>query len=155
MLPNVEIWKNDALKKLDEKSKQYDAADKAALKIDFLQRAILLVAPRIEYNGDLDKFYQLFDACIEMIPVNKDVKLATHNAYLRQISNLQKEMKAKYNLVPRHYFKRLWVPLGIAIGAGWGVALKNIALGLGIGILFGMLIGLGFDRKAKKENRVI
>lgn len=155
MLPEVEKWKHETLQKLAAKSMRYDAADKVSLKIEYLERALLHVASMIQYISDLETFRKLFDACIEKIPPNKDVKLSEHNTYLKQIAALQKALKAKYNLVPKNYFKRLWLPLGIAIGVAWGVALKSIALGISTGIVLGLAIGSGFDRKAKKEGRVI
>lgn len=155
MLPEVESWKNETLQRIAAKGQQYDAKDRESLKIDFLERALLHVAPLIQYFADLELFRKAFDACIERIPAHKDVKLAEHNAYLKQIGKLQKALKSKYNLIPKNYFIRLWIPLGVAIGAGWGVAFKNIGLGMGTGIALGVAIGVSFDRKAQKEGRVI
>lgn len=44
-----------------------------------------------------------------------------------------------------------WVPIGVAIGSGIGVAIHNIAAGVGFGIAIGAGIGAMQIRKAKKN----
>jgi hypothetical protein len=41
----------------------------------------------------------------------------------------------------------MWVAIGVAIGAGVGVALDNIALVMGIGIALGVAIGAAQMKK--------
>jgi hypothetical protein len=73
------------------------------------------------------------------------------------LRTLEKDMK----LVTKHYYRTLWMVLGMTIfgvpmGVVLGTALGNMAF-LGIGIPIGMTIGLGvgsgMDEKAKKEGR--
>ena len=37
-------------------------------------------------------------------------------------------------------FPAQWIAIGIALGAGVGVAMKNVPIGVGIGAVFGVLV---------------
>jgi hypothetical protein len=72
---------------------------------------------------------------------------------------LEKELK----LVPKNYYRNLWLPLGmsvfgIPIGVAFGTSLGNMAflgIGLPIGMAVGIAMGTGMDKKAYKEGRQI
>jgi len=46
-----------------------------------------------------------------------------------------------------------WVGIGLAIGAGVGVALDNLALGISIGMLIGAGISLQQSRQGKDDEQ--
>jgi hypothetical protein len=45
-----------------------------------------------------------------------------------------------------------WIGIGLAIGAGVGVALDNIALGISIGMLIGAIISIQQSRSNDSED---
>lgn len=65
------------------------------------------------------------------------------------------------NLVPKNYYKNLWLSIGMAtIGIPFGVllgtSLGNMAfmgLGLPIGMVIGIAVGVGKDKKALSDGR--
>lgn len=73
------------------------------------------------------------------------------------IKLLEKEIK----LVPKNYYRNLWLALGIAafgipFGVAIGISLGNMAfLGIGfpIGLAVGIALGSSMDKKAFKEGR--
>lgn len=73
------------------------------------------------------------------------------------ISYLAKEHK----IVPKHYYRNLWMAAGMAafgipLGAAFGASLGNMAflgLGLPMGLAIGIALGTGMDEKAAKEGR--
>ena len=75
------------------------------------------------------------------------------------IKLLEKELK----LVPKNYYRNLWMPLGLSVfgipmGVVFGTILKNMAfigLGLPIGMLIGIAVGSAMDKKAFAEGRQI
>ena len=77
----------------------------------------------------------------------------------RIITLLEKELK----LVPRNYYRNLWLALGMAVfgtpvGVAFGTILGNMAflgIGLPIGMAIGIAVGTGMDKKAFKEGRQI
>lgn len=70
---------------------------------------------------------------------------------------VSKELK----LVSKHYYRNLWMSLGIAafgipVGMVIGFALGNIgllAIGFPFGIVIGIVIGAEMDKKAKQEGK--
>jgi hypothetical protein len=75
----------------------------------------------------------------------------------RLIKLIEKEVK----LVPKNYYRNLWLTLGMAgfgipIGVAFGASLGNMAfigVGLPIGLAFGIALGTGMDKKALAEGR--
>ncbi len=75
----------------------------------------------------------------------------------RMLNRVNKELK----YVPRHYYRTLWMSLGMAafglpIGVAFGMSLGNIGLlgsGLPIGLAIGVALGSGLDKKAFKEGK--
>ncbi len=73
------------------------------------------------------------------------------------LSMLQKQL----HLVPRNYYQRMWMALGITafglpMGVVFGVILDNLAcmaLALPMGLLFGIMIGSSMDKKALLSGR--
>lgn len=44
------------------------------------------------------------------------------------------------------------IALGMAIGAGLGVAMDNLSMGVALGLCFGVAIGAGMDQANKKKR---
>ena len=99
-------------------------------------------------NAEIDK---INDAPLKKL--NTQIK----RSQLRMLQILEKEQK----LVPKNYYKKTWMLLGISafglpLGVAFGFALDNMALlgiGLPIGLCIGMLVGAQMDKKAEKEGR--
>jgi hypothetical protein len=77
----------------------------------------------------------------------------------RIIKLLEKELK----LVPKNYYRNLWlvlgmagfgIPIGVAFGAIQG-HVANYGVGFPIGLAIGIAVGSGMDKKAFKEGRQI
>jgi hypothetical protein len=75
----------------------------------------------------------------------------------RIIAYLAKELK----VVPKNYYRNLWMATGMAafglpLGAGLGISLGNmglIGIGLPLGLAIGMAFGNGLDQKAAQEGK--
>jgi hypothetical protein len=72
-----------------------------------------------------------------------------------------KLIEKKHKIVPKNYYKKLWMVLGmstfgIPMGVLFGLSIGNMGM-LGIGLPIGMAIGLGLgssmDKKAYNEGR--
>jgi ABC-type phosphate/phosphonate transport system permease subunit len=72
-----------------------------------------------------------------------------------------KLVEKKHKIVPKNYYKKLWMILGMSafgvpIGIAFGLSIGNLAM-LGIGLPIGMAIGVGvgsnMDKKAFNEGR--
>ena len=70
---------------------------------------------------------------------------------------LEKEMK----IVPKNYYRNLWLAVGMAafgmpIGVAFGTSIGNLGLigvGIPVGMAIGIAIGTTLDKKAFAENR--
>ena len=72
-----------------------------------------------------------------------------------------KMVEKKHKIVPRNYYKKLWMILGMSafglpMGVAFGLIIGNLGM-LGIGLPIGMAIGVGvgsiMDKKAFNEGR--
>ena len=72
-----------------------------------------------------------------------------------------KKLEKDLNLVPKNYYRNLWIPLGLGgfglpIGVIFGFSIGNMAFlgaGLPIGIALGVAFGTYLDQKAKAQGR--
>ncbi len=79
----------------------------------------------------------------------------------KEQSSILKQIEKEHKIVPKNYYRNLWLPLGMSafglpIGVVLGLSVGNIGL-LAIGLPIGMAIGLAFgsslDKKALNEGR--
>lgn len=107
-----------------------------------------------------DNVISFINQQIDLINRNHDEKSLKKQIRISQHKIIQLLVK-EHKLVPKSYYRNLWMVLGmsafgIGIGTAFGTALGNMGF-LGIGIPFGMVIGIAvgisMDNKAAKEGR--
>ena len=84
-----------------------------------------------------------------------DWTLADWKAYYRSLDGIIKHLKTAHKMVEEGDNVAMWIGVGVAIGAGIGVAFGQIAIGAGIGVAFGVAAGGMMDAVAHKQGRVI
>ena len=92
-----------------------------------------------------------------------DITSATElkNVLLKTQSKIIKLVEKESKIVPKNYYKMLWMALGMSafglpIGLLFGLAVGNIvflSVGLPIGLGLGVVFGTSLDNKAEKEGR--
>lgn len=107
-----------------------------------------------------------------VVSINKDIEdlnsISSSGDELRKIvrkkqARIIKSLEKELKLVPKHYYRNLWLAVGtsafgIPIGFALGASLGNIAflgIGLPIGMVIGIAVGTGMDKKAFEEGRQI
>jgi hypothetical protein len=86
-----------------------------------------------------------------------ELRKHTKQRLQRIIKLLEKDLK----LVPRNYYRNMWMMVGMAVfgipmGVAFGASLGNmgyLGIGLSIGLAIGLGVGYGMDKKAFKEGR--
>lgn len=76
-------------------------------------------------------------------------------------NSILKFVEKEHKLVPKHYYRNLWMALGMTVfgipmGIAFSTALGNfafLAIGLPIGMPIGMAVGSAMDNKALQEGR--
>jgi hypothetical protein len=104
----------------------------------------------LSINQDIDEINSL--VCSELDFIKIIVKKQN-----RILKMLEKELK----LVPKNYYRNLWLGLGMAaFGVPMGVAFSSIlgnmaflSLGIPFGFVIGLSIGISMDKKACEEGR--
>ena len=82
-------------------------------------------------------------------------------AIKRRETNILKLVEKKHKIVPIHYYRKLWMVLGMSVfglplGAAFGLTNDNmgmLGIGLPIGMAIGLAVGSGLDKKALAEGR--
>lgn len=137
--------------------------------------------PAIDVSAKLQDAYMQFESLLVelrtkelpewlVISINKDIEELNANAgsekelrkivkrkQKRMIESLERDLK----LVPKNYYRNLWVAVGMAafglpIGVAFGAAFGNMAflgIGLPIGLAIGAAVGARMDKKAFEEGR--
>ena len=90
-------------------------------------------------------------------------KVQYHGKHLIDITNLQTFVKENFNYVKKGKYKKSHTSTGMILGMSIGIAIDaafgKIAIGLSVGMLWGLgiggFIGNNLDRKAEMENRVL
>lgn len=85
------------------------------------------------------------------------------NALLRAHARILNRLAGKEKLTPPKYHTKLWLGLGVGafgvpIGVAYSTAMENpamIGFGIPIGLVIGLAIGAGLDKKAKAEDRCL
>ena len=139
--------------------------------------------PGIDENVKLQEMYLQFEKLlIELrkkelpdgliVSINKDIEdlnsTSSSGAELRKIvrkkqTSITRLLEKELKLVPKNYYRNLWLAVGMAafglpIGVAFGAALGNMAflgIGLPIGMAIGVAVGTGMDKKAFEEGRQI
>ncbi|OYX91405.1 MAG: hypothetical protein B7Y76_14205, partial [Sphingobacteriia bacterium 35-40-5] len=76
-------------------------------------------------------------------------------------NSIVKLVENKHKIVPKNYYKKLWMVLGmsafgIPVGVAFGLSIGNLGMlgvGLPIGMGIGVAVGTSMDNKALKEGR--
>lgn len=79
--------------------------------------------------------------------------------YWKLHRNITRYLRTNYDLVPNGYYIGMYLPLGLALGTGLGVAMMGalgegfLAVGIGFGLAISLAAGASMDASAKKEGR--
>lgn len=79
----------------------------------------------------------------------------------KQQTEILKFVEKELKIVPKNYYRNLWVALGMSafglpLGVAFGLSIGNMglmALGLPIGMAIGVLVGSSMDKKALEQGR--
>lgn len=141
----------------------------------------IIEKPGIQANDLLIKRYSLFKVMISelrkksipdevVLSINQLIDevnsfVGTDKALAKLLKRNQisivKLVEKKLKIVPKNYYRTLWLALGMAVfgvpfGVAFGISLNNMAfmgIGIPLGMAIGMGVGAGMDRKAAEEGR--
>ena len=148
------------------------------MKINYLNQK-----PSIDENVKLKETYLQFENILTelrkielpdrlVISINQDIEdlnsISNSGDELRKIvrkkqTKIIKSLEDELKLLPKNYYRNLWIALGTAafgipIGVAFGASLGNMAyigIGLPLGLAIGIAVGKAMDKKALEEGRQI
>ncbi len=166
-----------------ETTKNYTCDEKDLIDHDFLFGLIL----KNMYNNHFDEdnfFNEQLNSILKNLPKKIDnVRLVLNKKTEKDISNLKKYVKNKYNLIPIHFYVKKWLEIGRYIGFFLTIIASNrlfkvtidtyiistflnivvsfigyllvSTIGLPVGKVIGFIIGYLMDKWAERQKRVI
>ena len=108
-----------------------------------------------------DKTIEVINENIEELNAISFLGNRLKSLLLKKQRQIIKLVERKHKIVPKNYYRRLWlvlgmfvfgIPIGLALGAG-NRNMGSIAIGLPIGLAIGLAVGSEMDNKAFKEGR--
>lgn len=141
-----------------EKLRQRDLSGNAAQQYDHLQKLLTELSSKTEttsFNSTIRQEVMDLNAIPEDV-TEKELLKGIERTKSSLFSKVAKELK----IVPKYYYRNLWMALGmssfgIPLGVVFGITLDNMAL-LALGLPLGMAVGIGYgtylDNKAKEEG---
>jgi hypothetical protein len=98
---------------------------------------------------------------IEQLNSISDIDKNFVNATKEMENRIIKLIEKKYKIVPKNYYRKLWMVLGVSafgipMGVAFGLSIGNfgmLAIGIGIGMAIGVGVGSSMDKKAFNEGR--
>lgn len=125
---------------------------------DLLERIII----RLESFSsckECEYFIYEFDSVLEDLKVN--FQKYPDNSYRSLIKKVLQHLEKTHKLITPGYYANYYMTVGIALGLPFGALLsflgqsQHMGIGLPIGIGLGLLIGSGFDKKARNDGLTI
>lgn len=153
---------NERLSLLNKIVDNYSEQEKENLEIHYLKGLMKkITVNQIEGN---DNLIERIDSVIEKLPEKTNsTKLVYDRKLLNSISNLKSYIKEEYDIVPKGYYKKTYMAVGMGLGPILGLLIGTILgkvsiglpIGISVGLVIGISIGSNLDKKAILENRVI
>ncbi len=137
--------------------------------------------PELGENSKLEKAYAQFEKLLDELTKKKLPEEMVHSinneiealnaitdsgkllkkAITKRQSGIIRLIEKKLKIVPRNYYRNMWLALGMAVfgiplGVALGTSLGNMAflsIGLPIGMAIGIGVGTSMDQKAAREGR--
>ncbi|MDX1315683.1 MAG: hypothetical protein R3356_09285 [Eudoraea sp.] len=137
--------------------KELESRPKLSKKYNYLERLVKEIS-----NRDLTEYViALLNKEIEALNAVGSMDKQFSRELGKKKSAILKTLEKELKIVPKHYYRTLWMVLGMSVfgvplGVAFGAALDNMAflsIGFGAGMAIGIGLGSGLDEKAKKEGR--
>lgn len=122
---------------------------------DLLERIILRLES-LSSCKECEYFIYEFDFVLEELKVN--FKKFPDSRYRSIMKKVLLHLEKTHKLTPPGHYANIYMTVGIAIGLPFGALLsflgqsQHMGIGLPIGIGLGLLIGSGFDKKARNDG---
>lgn len=108
-----------------------------------------------------DKTIEIINKHIEDLNSSLLLDNAFKKLLIKRQNQIVKLLEKKHKLVPKNYYRNLWMALGMSaiglpIGVAFSVSIGNmglLAIGVPVGMVIGFTLGLNMDKKALKEGR--
>lgn len=130
-------------------------------KLDAVYTQFNALVDELNTRGLPDSTVGAVNRKIEEVNATTKASKSMRRIVLKKQAKLVRLIEKEHKIVPKNYYRNLWLVLGmsafgIPIGAAIGASVGNmglLAIGLPIGMAFGMVVGARMDKKALDEGR--
>lgn len=156
MKPIDHIWKQKYLDRIDNVRANYSFRAQKIIQPMYIREVIEQI-PHMDMNSELQaKLEEKLDRLYAAIPNISETSPKTFKTYRSHLEDFKFFINSEFNLLPVHYYKSVFIPIGIAfgllVGLLIGFLISNPSLGYLIGAIIGGLVGylIGFIKDQKK-----
>jgi hypothetical protein len=155
MTPAFETWLQDALTRAKAKTSIFTDQEKDKLKLDYPEKLLAVVPRFLATDDDVEQFKMHVDALIAALPETNDLFKANINTYTAMIAESRATYSKRYNLSKKGAISGQWFAICLAIGTALGIIFKKVGLGIPFGLLIGIVLGQRMEKKAEQEGRIL
>ena len=140
-----ESWKNKYLERIDNVRTNYSFRAQKIIQPMYIREVIEQI-PHVDISPELQsKLEEKLDRLYAAIPNVTETSPKTFKTYRSHLEDFKFFINSEFNLLPIHYFKSVYIPIGIAfgllIGLLIGFLIKSPSIGYLIGAILGGIIG--------------
>ncbi|HET8838583.1 MAG TPA: hypothetical protein VFM82_06255 [Flavobacteriaceae bacterium] len=149
------IWVENALLEIAQKTEGYSPREKLNAKISYLQNVFDKVPTLVMTDEEWEIFVLKSNEVLEQIPRKEEGKTMQYRNYLKRLSSFRNYIRQEFNFVPKGFYLRIFVALGIILGVVLGLFLRQISITILLGMGLGLIVGSYLDRKSERKNKVL
>lgn len=148
----IASWAHETTAAINALTAHYSTTQLQNLKVNELLTILQLLPNHVQTQEELAYHQKAYAGFVEFYRIQEK---RTAKAYsLERWEPYKQRLQEMHGLVGKHHHLWLWIPIGMAMGLPFGVAMGNIALGLPLGMSIGLAIGSGLNADARKKNLV-
>lgn len=155
MTQQFETWRLAATARAKEKASLFKPQEIEKLKLDYPEKLLGVVPRFLVMPEDFAQFEIHTDALIVAMPETNDIFKANINTYLALVAESRDMYSKKYNLVKKGAVAAKWLAICLALGTSLGIVFKKVGLGIPFGLLVGIILGQRKEKEAAEEGRVL
>ncbi|MFD2147480.1 hypothetical protein [Mucilaginibacter antarcticus] len=155
MTQEFDTWKLAAIGRIKVKTSLFTDPEIEKHKLNYPERLLEVIPRFLVTPEDFAEFQLHTDALIAAMPETNDIFKANINTYFALVEESRAIYTKRYNLVKKGAIAAQWLAICLAIGTGLGIVFKKVGLGIPFGLIIGIMIGQRKEKEAAEQGRIL